>query len=91
MFLFHIALSLGLIALSAGTGLFVWLKQHAGSGLAKTIAVLVVIISIISTLCTIYCGVTYGQQGYSQCHKMGMEHSMPMQNKSMTKQVEPSM
>jgi hypothetical protein len=91
MFIFHIALALGLIALSAGTGLLVWLKQHAGSGLAKALAFLVIIISIVSTVCTIYCGVTYGREGYSQCMKMGTAHTMPTQDKPITKQVDPSM
>ncbi|CAM3017721.1 MULTISPECIES: hypothetical protein [Legionella] len=66
MFQFHIAFSLGLIALSAGTVLFSWSKQQDSSGFAKTIGVLIIIFSITSTLCTVYYGIKYWQQGSFQ-------------------------
>ncbi len=77
MFMFHAAFSLGLIALTAGTALFVWSKHidAAGSGLAKTIGALVIIFAISSTLCTIYYGVKYWQQGDFQS-LMGMHGMM---------------
>lgn len=82
MFMFHAAFSLGLIALTAGTALFVWSKHvdTAGSGLAKAIGTLVIIFAIGSTLCTIYYGIKYWQQGDFQS-LMGM-HSM-MEGKGM--------
>src|SRR5665213_3473368 len=82
MFMFHVAFSLGLIALTAGTALFVWSKHvdAAGFGLAKAIGILVIIFAIGSTLCTIYYGVKYWQQGDFQS-LMGM-HSM-MDGKGM--------
>lgn len=84
MFMFHAAFSLGLIALTAGTALFVWSKHQnsAGSGLAKVIGTLVIIFSITSTLCTIYYGIKYWQQGDFQS-LMGMHQMMQMQDKSM--------
>lgn|SRR3990167_2366929 len=83
MFMFHAAFSLGLIALTAGTALFIWSKQvdAAGSGLAKSIGTLVIIFAIGSTLCTIYYGVKYWQQGDFQ-NSMGMMHGM-MDDKGM--------
>lgn len=73
MFMFHAAFSLGLIALTAGTALLFWSKHvdAAGSGLAKAIGTLVIIFAIGSTLCTIYYGVKYWQQGDFQS-LMGM-------------------
>jgi hypothetical protein len=83
MFMFHIAFSLGLIALTAGTILFIWSKKHkdvAGVGLAEAIGILVIIFAIGSTICTIYYGVKYWQQGSFQ-NLMGM-HGM-MEDKGM--------
>lgn len=77
MFMFHVAFSLGLIALTAGTALFIWSKHvdAAGSGLAKVIGTLVIIFAIGSTLCTIYYGVKYWQQGDFQS-PVGMMHGI---------------
>jgi predicted membrane protein len=82
MFQFHSAFSLGLIALSAGTALFSWSRQQDRSTFAKIIGILIIIFSITSTLCTVYYGITYWQQGYFQS-PMSMQHTMPLQNKSM--------
>lgn len=82
MFQFHIAFSLGLIALSSGTALVAWSTQRGNSGLAKIIGILIILFSITSTLCTVYYGITYWQQGYFQS-PMSMQHTMPMQDKSM--------
>ena len=86
MFMFHAALALGLIALTAGTALLAWSKRAdtAGSGFAKIIGILVIIFAIGSTLCTIYYGVKYWQQGDFQ-NPMGM-HSM-VDGKGMSGEV----
>lgn len=56
MFLFHIGFSLELIALTVGTALYVWGKRNngAGTGLAKLIGFLVLLLSLIAVICTIY-------------------------------------
>lgn len=85
MFLFHTAFSLGMIALTSGTALYAWSVRNQGpaTGLAKFIGALVIIFSIISTLCTVYYGVKYWQAGYFQM-PMAMNgmisDSMPMPN-----------
>lgn len=84
MFMFHIAFSLGLIALTAGTTLYIWSSRNSGigSGFAKLIGILVIIFSISSTLCTAYYGVKYWSQGYFES-PMAMHGMMQMQDKSM--------
>lgn len=84
MFPFHAAFSLGMIALTAGTALYVWSASHpdgTGMSFAKIIGILVIIFSITSTLCTVYYGVKYFWEGYfrSPIAMMGM----PMQNQPM--------
>jgi hypothetical protein len=66
MFLFHVAFSLGMIALTCGTALYVWSARDRGTGtdFAKLIGILVIIFSITSILCTSYYGVMYWQDGY---------------------------
>lgn len=66
MFQFHEAFSAGMIALAAGTALYIWSGRNEGfgTGLAKLIGVLVIIFSITSTLCTVYYGVKYWWEGY---------------------------
>ena len=87
MFQFHIALALGLIALSSGVALFAWSDKQCGSGLAKTLGFLIIIMSIVSTACTVYCGVTYWKQGeFSQCH-MNMKQAMPAQDAPKVKKT----
>lgn len=88
MFQFHIALALGLIALSSGVALFVWSDNHSGSGLAKILGFLIIIMALFSTACTVYCGVTYWNKGaFSQCH-MNMKQAMPTPDASMEKAAE---
>lgn len=69
MFMFHVALSLSLIALTAGCALYVFTARCEGKGtcFASAIAILVILLSITSTLCTMYFGVKAWQQGYEQC------------------------
>ncbi len=87
MFQFHIALALGLIALSSGVALFVWSDKHSGSGLAKILGFLIVIMSIFSTACTVYCGVTYWKQGDFSQHHMNMKTAMPAQDAATVKKT----
>jgi predicted membrane protein len=82
MFQFHIAFSLGLIALSLGTVLFILSKQVSGRRLTfvKTIAFIVIILSIISILCTASSGIRLMQYGF---RPMEMHKMMQMQDKGM--------
>lgn len=99
MFLFHAAFSLGMIALTGGTSLYVWSARDggAGAGFAKLIGTLVIIFSITSILCTSYYGVRYWWEGYFK-NSMSMHEMMQnkpmmndgMSNKMMGKQTEPS-
>ncbi len=60
MLLLHIGFSLGLIALVAGASLYLWsVRAEAGAGIAfaKVIGIIVIILSIIDLLCTIYGGI----------------------------------
>lgn len=86
MFMFHVALSLCLIALTAGSALYVFSARCEGKGtcFATLIAMIVIVLSIISSLCTMYYGVKAWQQGGDQCPMcMNMMHDMKMQDKSM--------
>src|SRR5690348_15472340 len=69
MFLFHIALSLCLITLIAGTTLYVYSAncKNKGACFAQLIAVIVIIIAIISSLCTIFYGYKAWQLGEEAC------------------------
>lgn len=89
MFMFHVALSLSLIALTAGSALYAFSGRCEGKGtcLASLIAIIVIVLSIISSLCTMYYGVRAWQQGGDQCpmcmNMMHDMHDMKMQDKSM--------
>ena len=70
MYQFHIALALGLIALSAGIVLFACSEKHSCSGLVKLFGLLITVVSLFSTACTIYCGVNDWNHGnFSRCHQ----------------------
>lgn len=90
MFLFHIAFSLGLIALAAGIKLFSSLKRHDGSFIGKFLAVLIVISALISTVCTAYCGIDLFRNGFMQHHKPNLQHVMPTDDNTMKKNAEPA-
>jgi len=83
---FHIAFTLGLIALTLGTALFVWAKHIEGceSKFAKIVGMLVVILSVASLFCTVFSGVTRGlYHGYGALPSMQMGqmmHSKTMMN-----------
>src|SRR4030067_3039709 len=66
MFCFHIAFSVGLIALASSAAILIWAKVHenVGTGLAKSIGYLVVLFSVLNIACTGYCAFKYWQQGY---------------------------
>ena len=68
MFMFHIALTLSLIALTAGSALYVFSARCEGKGtcFAKLIAIIVILLSIASSVCTIYCGIMRSQQAGDQ-------------------------
>lgn len=68
---FHIALSLELIALVAGTWLLVSSKHRPEgcSWLGKIIGFIVMIIALIMTICSIVCAVSMWHHGYGH---MGM-------------------
>lgn len=59
MFMFHAALALNLLALCAGSALFIFAASRCeckGSCFAKIIAVIVLVLAILSTICTINSG-----------------------------------
>lgn len=66
MFLFHVAFSLNMLALCAGTAVYIWSDRNngAGSSLAKIIGTLVILFSVISIFCTVYFGMRYWAEGY---------------------------
>lgn len=68
MFLFHIALALNLLALTAGCALYMFSSSRCdckGSCFAKVIAILVILFSILSSVCTLNAGLQAWQQGRS--------------------------
>lgn len=85
MFLFHTALPLGMLALTAGTALYLWSVRNNGEGvgLAKFIGIFVMIFSIGSIICTIYYGGIYWSKGYFQS-PTGINGMMQTQGKSLT-------
>lgn len=91
MFQFHAALSLGLIALSAGAGLFVMSKQIEGcaASLAKFVGAFVLLIALISTICTLYCGIKCGVGVHTQC-PLSMDHDGMMGDKAMPEAMDKS-
>jgi len=66
MFMFHAAFSLSLIALTAGVALYVSSvrAEGPGTGFAKLIGLLVVVLALASTICTGYCGLKLARTGY---------------------------
>lgn len=66
MFLFHTAMTLGLIAFSLGVSLIIWGLRNQGAGvqLARVLGSLVVIIAVISMLCSSFYVIKYWHEGY---------------------------
>lgn len=66
MFLFHAALALNLLALTAGCALYMFSSSRCdtkGACFAKMIAILVILFSILSSICTLNAGLQAWQQG----------------------------
>jgi hypothetical protein len=83
MFLFHAAISLGLIALASGTALLVWAmrNQGAGTSVAKVFGYIVVILASLSILCSIYSAVhTWRVYHHMQASGVRMVQMQPMMN-----------
>ena len=66
MFMFHIAVALGLMALAAGIFLYSWSSCQTGSNtcFAKLIGFIIILIASLSTICTLYCGFMLYQSGH---------------------------
>lgn len=80
MFQFHIALALGLIAIASGIALCVWPdRRHSGSGFAIALGVIIVILAILSTVCTINSGFASWKQGdFNMKHEMSTDDASTM-------------
>lgn len=79
-FLFHVGQMLALVAIAAGIILIAWASRNEGTGisLANFFGRLIVIVAILSLLCTSYYGIVYWSKGYLQT-------PVPMMQKSMDK------
>lgn len=88
MFPFHIAYALNLIALTAGTALYAWVacKEGKGTCFAKAIGIIVIILSILSLICTVFYGVKYWKAGLDKAPLVMMQEMMQdmHKKKSMT-------
>lgn len=70
MFMFHAAFALNLLALCAGCALFMFGASRCdckGSCFAKFVAVVVIILAILSTACTINSGMKMWNDMRDQC------------------------
>jgi hypothetical protein len=63
----------GLITLVAGTALYCWglRNEGQGTGIAKLLGFIIMIIALMSVVCIDYYGIRYWQQGYWE-NPMGM-------------------
>lgn len=91
MFLFHIGFSLELIALIAGSALYIWGIRNKGEGtsFARIIGFLVVILAIISIVCSSYFNMKFWRE-FNANGPMSM-HNLQMQKaeeKAEEKQAE---
>lgn len=98
-FHYHIGLSLALLAFGVGAAILIWSKIHAnlGTGLAKLIAYLIIILSVINILCASYYGLKYWSAGYmdkpfpvmaqTQMPPRGMMMPCPMMQQMMSGQM----
>ena len=80
MFMFHVALSLCLLTLTAGTALYVFAARCDGKGtcFARLIALVVIILSIFSSVCTIYWGVKFMQLAREEAQLLMMQDKSMM-------------
>lgn len=70
MFMFHAAFALNLLALCAGCALFMFAASRCdckGSCFTKFVAVIVIILAILSTACTINSGMKMWNDMRNQC------------------------
>ena len=61
----HASFSLGLIALVLGTAAFVWsVRAESGRGtvLAKVVGIVVIVLSILTLLCTVFSAMHHGKK-----------------------------
>lgn len=82
MFMFHAAFALNLLALCAGCALFIFGSSRCdckGSCFAKFVAVVVIILAILSTACTINSGMNMWNNMGEQCKGMACENKAMMQ------------
>ncbi|HLB42350.1 MAG TPA: hypothetical protein VJN02_05805 [Gammaproteobacteria bacterium] len=83
MFVFHITIFLGLIALVAGVYLFTWsskIENKCYKVFAWILGLIVTILSILGLFCTGMCGIQYQRAGYFE--KPMMTRMMDIKNKS---------
>lgn len=68
MFMFHAAIYLGLLAFTAGLILYIWAlrSQGAGTTLAKTLGMIIAVVSLLGIVCLGYYAIAYWHQGYFQ-------------------------
>jgi len=81
MFLFHIALASGLIALTSGVFLYGWACKVEGTCkcMGKCFGLVIIVLATISVLCTIACGISAYRGGAMCMHDMhGMQNSAAM-------------
>lgn len=83
MFIMHVAIMVGIIALAAGAALYIWSLQNqgAGIGVAKFFGILIIVLSILDGICISYYGFKYWLEGYFQSPTQMMQ----MQNKGIMK------
>lgn len=98
MFLFHIALSAGLLAFGLGTCILIWSYRDTGKCIftAKIVGWLISVAASISILCTIYFGILYSLEGRyatpaaANCPTMQnrMDKGMPMMQQMHEKMMD---
>ncbi|HEU5280485.1 MAG TPA: hypothetical protein VFU82_00680 [Gammaproteobacteria bacterium] len=82
MFMFHAAFALNLLALCAGCALFMFGASRCdckGSCFAKLVAVIVIILAILSTACTINSGMKMWNDMGDQCKAGTCDNKAMMQ------------
>lgn len=66
MFLIHAAFALGLLSLTAGSALYIWAARNpgAGSSLGRIVGFIVMVVSVLSLVCSFYLGVMVWKEIY---------------------------
>lgn len=89
MLVSHISFTLGLIALVAGVCLYLWsvrAEPGSGIGLARVVGILVIILSILSLIATVYSGIRM----HSAFHDLYKDRHQTTPNSRAVTQAEPS-